>query len=71
MCFRVLPCASLVLLATRLKLKPSLSWADVKIRLDREFDPDDPRRQDLYESQLRSAKVLDVLAKWSRPVANK
>lgn len=32
-----------------LKLKPSLSWADVKIRLDREFDPDDPRRQDLYD----------------------
>lgn len=32
-----------------LKLKPSLSWADVKTRLNREFDPDDPRRQDLYD----------------------
>jgi len=32
-----------------LKLKPSLSWSDIKTRLDREFDPDDPCRHDLYD----------------------
>lgn len=32
-----------------LKLKASLSWADIKQRLDREFDPDDVLRQDLYD----------------------
>ncbi|CAK9047612.1 Cyclic nucleotide-gated cation channel alpha-3 (Cone photoreceptor cGMP-gated channel subunit alpha) (Cyclic nucleotide-gated channel alpha-3) (CNG channel alpha-3) (CNG-3) (CNG3) [Durusdinium trenchii] len=32
-----------------LKLKPSLSWTDVKTRLDREFDPDDSHRHDLYD----------------------
>ena len=47
-CTRFLPFCSQRL---RLKLKPALSWSDVKLRLDREFDPDDPRRQDLYASQ--------------------
>lgn len=36
----------------RLKLKPSLTWSDIKTRLDREFDPDDPCRHDLYESWI-------------------
>ena len=34
----------------RLKLKASLSWADIKQRLDREFDPDDVLRNDLYDA---------------------
>ncbi|CAE7171187.1 Hcn1 [Symbiodinium pilosum] len=32
-----------------LKLKASLTWNDIKQRLDREFDPDDVLRQDLYD----------------------
>lgn len=39
----------------RLKLKPSLTWDDVKTRLDREFDRDDEGRHDLY-APLAAAK---------------
>ncbi|CAJ1381972.1 unnamed protein product [Effrenium voratum] len=32
-----------------LKLKPSLHWPDLKQRLNREFDPDDSHRHELYD----------------------
>mmetsp|Transcript_35091 Transcript_35091/g.80832 ORF Transcript_35091/g.80832 Transcript_35091/m.80832 type:complete len:844 (-) Transcript_35091:40-2571(-) len=42
-------CALIKNFQDMLKLKASLSWSDVKQRLDREFDPDDVLRQDLYD----------------------
>ena len=42
----------------RLKLKASLTWNDIKQRLDREFDPDDVLRQDLYDALLRSHELV-------------
>eukprot|EP00439_Symbiodinium_sp_Y106_P066412 s4715_g10.t2 len=53
-----------------LKLKASLSWADIKQRLDREFDPDDVLRQDLYDAWHTLASQERVRALGSNMIAH-